>query len=292
MNGYKSKKRVGMKMIMKMPIYLSFILVCLMPQLVSAVSDKVGTIMVEGNYKYLVGKLPDGKTKKLKVVDELETKIGVLRAVFERVSYGLEYYVFLDEKRIQNGAGNIYGIYYIGQQPWVLVGANPGGGKNPNRLSFLKINKDKSATEIKYEPHWVFVSYKRKLDVESSGNRLIIDLGFEDQKKKLAILENDKISIEYSVVGLNAVTPEDCRMLYELAKTECTWEFRREDCKKRTIGMIPSSTVYLSTLDHIASKPGFKQDEFDNECYKACESGVISKYEDFSKSACGHSSSN
>lgn len=272
---------------MKITIYLSLIIACLMSQMAWAVPDESGKIIVDGNNKFLVGTLSDGKTKKLEVADELKTKFGMLRTVFDRVSYGLDFFMFLDGKLIQEGPQHIYGVYYIRQQSWVLVGSNQ-GGMNPNNLSFFKINKDKSASEVKYKEPWVFVSYEQELDVKTEGNRLVVDLGFDDQKQKLAILENDKISIEYKEVKLNAVTSDDCQRLYKIAKSECTWEHTREDCPSRAIGMTPSYVAGLADLKYITSKPGFDQDRFDKECFKACESGVISQYEAFSKSACGY----
>ncbi|MFZ2160841.1 MAG: hypothetical protein WAW02_01360 [Sideroxyarcus sp.] len=272
---------------MKISIYLSLIIVCLMSQMALAVPDESGKIIVKGNYKYLVGTLPDGKKRKLEVADELETKFGVLRTAFDRVSYGLEFFMFLDGKLLQNGITDIYGVYYIGQQPWVLVGSFS-GGMNPKDLSFLKIYEDKSASIITYEKPWVFASYEQELDVKTEDNRLIVDLGFEDQKKKLAILENNKVSIEYKEVNLNAITSDDCQALYRIAKTECTWEHTRENCTSRAIGMTPSNHADLGTLGDITSKPGFAKNGFDDECYKACTSGTVSQYEAFSKSACGY----
>ena len=272
---------------MKISIYLSLIIVCLMTQMAWAVPYENGKIIVEGNNRYLVGTLPDGKTKRLEVADELKTKFGVLRTAYVHSPIGLDFFVFLDGKLLQEGPKHIYGVYYIGQQPWVLVGSNQ-GGMNPNDLSFLKINKDRSASKITYEKPWLFVSYDQELDVKTEDNRLIVDLGFEDQKQKLAILKNNKISVEYKEVKLNAVTPDDCQTLYDLAKGECTWEHTREDCQNRAIGMTPSSVVNLSNLKHVSDKPGFDKDGFDHECLKACVSGEISQYEAFSKSACGY----
>jgi hypothetical protein len=273
--------------IMKITIYLSLIIACLMFQMAWAVPDKDGQIIVEGNNKYLVGALSGGKTKKLEVADELETKFGVLRTVFDRVSYGLAFFMFLDGKLIQEGPQHIYGVYYIGQQPWVLVGSNQ-GGMNPNNLSFFRINKDKSASEVKYKEPWVFVSYDQELNVKTEGNQLVVDLGFDDQKQKLAILENDTIIIEYKEVKLNAVTADDCQELYRIAKGECTWGHTRSDCQNRAIGMTPSSVVNLTNFKYVSGKPGFDKDGFDGECLKACKSGVISQYEAFAKSACGY----
>lgn len=260
--------------------------VCLMFQVAWAAPDENGKIIVEENAKYLIGKLPDGKKRKLEIADELETKFGVLRTAYVRSPIGLDFFVFLGGKLLHEGPCHIYGVYYIGQQPWVLVGTNQ-GGMNPNDLSFLKINKDKSASEITYKGPHFFASYEQVLDVETDGNRLVVDLGFENQKQKLAILENNKISIEYREVNLNALTLEDCRALYGIAKDECTWEHTRSDCQKRAIRMTPSSIVNLSGLKHVSNKPGFDKNGFDDECFKACESGAISQYEDFSKSACG-----
>ncbi|MFC1626430.1 hypothetical protein ACFL19_01865 [Pseudomonadota bacterium] len=272
---------------MRTRIYISLFIVCLISQIASANPDESGKIIVDGNYKYLVGTLPDDTTKKLEVAEELNSKFGVLRTAFDRVPYGLEFYMFLDGKLIQNGVTEIYGVYYIGDQPWVLVGSHL-GGMNPNNLSFLKINTDKSVTKITFNKPFVFVSYEQDLDVKVDGNRLVVDLGFEDQKQKLAVLENDQISIEYKEVKSNEITTDDCQKLYRIANSECTWEHRRNDCQNNAIGMIPSSNADMGSFDHISSKPGFDQKGFDRECLQACKRGVVSEYETFSKSACGY----
>lgn len=250
---------------MNKTIYLLLVIVCLIPLMAWAAPNENSE----------------------EIIDELGTEFGVLRIAMKHVDYGLAFSMFLDGKLIKNGAQKIYGVYYIKQQPWVLIGSGR-EAHNPYDLSFLKINMDKSATEVTYKGSGDFVSWEQELDVKTEDNRLVVDLGYKNQKKKLAILENDKISIEYKKVKLNAVTSDDCNQLYEIAKDECTLEDKRADCIHRAIGIGAGSVVELDMLVDITNKPGFNQKGFDKECLKACESGEMADYKSFSKTACGY----
>ena len=277
---------------MKIRIYITLFVVCFVSQVALANSNESGKIIVEGNYKYIIGTLPDGTTKRLEVTEELATKFGALISAFDRVPYGLEFYIFLDGKLIQNGASEIYGAYYIGEQPWVLIGANP-GGHNPNDLSFLKIHEDRSASEVTFEKPGIFVSYDQELDVKTEEKRLIVDLGLEDKKQKLAILENEKISVVYQELEYKPLSENECRKLYGFAEYHCskkTWklEVYCEEFASTLDKFIGTYPVTGQWVQEIKNQPGFNNEGFYQQCMSAYHAGNISAYDIFSKVVCGH----
>lgn len=255
-------------------------------------------IVKRGNNSFFVKAFEDGTRLYADIRQEVKSNIGVLRVVSKQYSdpirgYGPPRTLLLDNQEIfRSSVGyiRVYGVYNVGKQPWVLIGENCGGsGCRYDDLSFLRIDNGKQAVKVTDSKNEDFFSERNEVKVTEEKSRLVVDLGHSKQKQKVAILENNKVLIEYRDLECKPLTAKECANIYQIAKDNCMSEYAKEDCSKYAVDILPSGNSNVWLLRYIKNEPGFNQKGFDQQCLSACRSGVLSGFGQFSKAACGSS---
>lgn len=168
------------------------------------------------------------------------------------------------------------------QRDIVLFGSNCGGTACPqNQFYFLLLDKSKDP-EIRSEDD--FTAYPDDLKLNVDGDRLLLDLGFQAGKHKVATLQGDQLSIQLENVAKSFLGEENCRWLYDEALSACR-DYRDTDptCQDPQASF---AGYLMRGVAAVGEHPGFMADAFGRRCKIACESDKTVDYPTFAKEVC------
>ncbi len=242
--------------------------------------------------KYFVKTYEDGEVRRAEILDEIDTNIGTLRVVRKEFSCkeGLsdESDLVLNYKEIYGYGGRIriYGAFYLGNSPHILIGVSCSGtGCRIDDLILLIINANGEVKQIGTKD---FYSEDNSIKANLKGNEIIINLGLYKGKEKTAVYRNNEIKILYKKLPYKPLTEEQCTDLYEIAKGCIRLRgIRGFTCEKQAVSFSGSSNADKWNFRYINNEPGFKQELFNAECLNACKTGGLSEYNAFAERLCG-----
>jgi len=158
-------------------------------------------------------------------------------------------------------------------------GSNPG----PDRLYFLILRPDGSADVVGGKDF--YSADNAILKPRLVGDNIVIDLGYEQGKKKTATLQGDEVRIEYQTVGRIPMREEDCKFLYEnIILRDCLNPYKI-GCEN--IGDDSSWSIAVqSTYRLLSQHPGFDAAAFSDMCAKTCQAKQAVPYDEFKERAC------
>lgn len=221
--------------------------------------------------------------------DKMMTRFGQLRVVQSNKEFSQPDKLVLGKRTVmlrEMEYISIYQKFEIGNQDVVLVGVNCGGSGCPNddlSLIVLEANTPpRELTEKNFSSNDGTV--KPRLDEQQ---RLVIDLGFENRKRKVAVY--DGTALKVGLLGAGATTTKpmskgDCEWLYEYGSNSCiTAKDSDPGCRD------PQSTFPGVTMRGVAAMsnhPGFQGKKFDAACVFSCKTGKQVPYAAFRKEVC------
>lgn len=164
----------------------------------------------------------------------------------------------------------------------VMVGSNCGGTGCPENQFYLVIlDKDAQPVVLTKDN---FIAYPDDVKVKADGKDVIIDLGFETGKHKIATLKDKEVQITLQDAPKTFLGEDDCQWLHKEALGGCL-EYRESNTKCTD----PQSEFsgYLSRgVAALANYPGFGQDAFKKFCFTTCDTSKRSDYALFAKEVC------
>jgi len=183
----------------------------------------------------------------------------------------------------------LHGIFRIPGGQAVLVSQNCGGsGCQVDPLSFVllaKHAKSQVLTQVDFnsETHSIRAS-------EKSGT-VIVDLGYYRQKKKVAVLDSEYLSIALKDVPVREMPDDQCKSLYNAADACVRDHTSSIGCFDYSTADFASGGFSGSNAEvwgvRIASHfPGFNRNGFVATCATACRSGKLESYAAFRMLTC------
>ncbi len=117
------------------------------------------------------------------------------------------------------------------------------------------------------------------------GKRMVFDLGYDNQRRKRAILEDERLTIQFEKDSATSVSEEVCETAYD-AYGSCAPDFEPKiDCEMLKEDFV-ASNADMWAVRYASNFPGFNRDGMRSECYAACKSGKLATYEDFRSKVC------
>ncbi|HJV07874.1 MAG TPA: hypothetical protein VJ642_11315 [Chromobacteriaceae bacterium] len=216
----------------------------------------------------------------------LKTRYGTLRLVPSDPELGISDTLMLGKRQLWREEAyhlNLYQRFELGTQDVVLLGSNCGGTGCPNDDLSLVVLAPGQGPRIIGHKH--FYSNDGTVNPQANGKQLVIDLGFENRKRKLAIYDGSTLKIELAAVTARPLNAADCKWTYEYAAAGCV-EAAQSDVSCRS----PQDTfpgVTYRGVAAIAHQPGFKTGNFDKLCVNMCKTRQLVNYNTFRKAVCG-----
>lgn len=222
-----------------------------------------------------------------KTCDVIKTKLGIVKVIKDepslptatltvngrRIFHSKEPYAFLYRSFETNN--------YIA----VLFGENAGGSGTPvDTLYFLLLRSNKKPMIITNKD---FYSADGTMGIKQRRNDIVFDLGFEEKKRKTAMLTSGKVVVRYAIAKVRPMKLEDCKQVYEYASAECLQHKELKlDCNKygrNYMGDSGNSSGFIMGISH---HPGFVDSALGNKCVKTCNTGKIVSFKQFKKDVC------
>jgi tRNA A-37 threonylcarbamoyl transferase component Bud32 len=127
----------------------------------------------------------------------------------------------------------------------------------------------------------LFSSYGSPEVVVVDGARIVLDLGFDTGKRKLAELKGDELRVYWEDAARAFLGDETCTMLHGAALQACSDSKSFDETCDERLGF----TGYLREIYRI-NDPGYNEDRFYSYCRRACRTGKKPAYEEFARSVC------
>lgn len=216
--------------------------------------------------------------------DAVETRFGKLEITRSQPEMPPDTLLLAGKKVFQQEGFYLSLHYYLRQneRDIVLLGSNCGGTACPqNQFYYLILRPD---TEPLLLTDNQFMAIPEDLDLQVDGGQLLLDLGYQAGKHKIATLAGDTLRVTLEAVAKSFLGEENCRWLHEEALGSCR-DYRETDAQ---CGDIQNSFPgYLSRgIAAVAEHPGFVADAFARRCQLACATDSTVDYPTFAKEVC------
>ncbi|PKN51230.1 MAG: hypothetical protein CVU55_13960 [Deltaproteobacteria bacterium HGW-Deltaproteobacteria-13] len=215
--------------------------------------------------------------------DVIKTKFGNVR-VIRSIPELPANIVTVNGKEVFQSGGDyafLYKSFRTSNYIAVLFGENAGGSATPvDTLYFLLLRPNKKPIVIRNKD---FYSADGTMIIKQKNNDVLFDLGFEEKKKKTAILTSGKIVVRYDMVGVLPMELEDCNWLYENSMNECIK--LRSDCEQAR-DYSGDCVATMTGITVLSNHPGFASSALDDICVTACKTGTAITFEQFKKRVC------
>lgn len=180
---------------------------------------------------------------------------------------------------------NIEHLIKLANAEVVLYSTNCGGsGCGISDYGFLVLLPN---TEPKLINHKDFSAYPNDVKVTQEGNIIKVDLGFDQGKRKTAILDKDNLSIQLTASSNTIPVPtEHCEWLYTQALDACIYTKQLDanaDCNNAQ-GTITGGV--MRGIIAMSNYPGFVDKAFDQACVASCNNSQKSTYAEFAATVC------
>lgn len=213
----------------------------------------------------------------------VSTPMGVVRVVPSDEVGALDT-LQLNNARIFSAPGmylRLYGAYPMGQALAVLLDVDCGGSScPPAELHFILLSKGQAAKDITAS---AFQSHDGRVSARSSGDRVIVDLGHVDGKRKTAILEGDQLTVTLSPPVKTAMSRQDCDFLYDAAR-DCIGQ--RQCSQLPEYNYIALSLAAVNSIRGLSNEPGFNAPALAAACISQCETGAPMPLQQFRTRVC------
>ena len=214
----------------------------------------------------------------------IKTKLGVIRVIQGTAGLPADTITF-NGKRVfegQMGYAFLYKSFQTSNYIAVLFGENPGGSGTPvDTLYFLLLRQGSKPSIVTNED---FYSADGIMNIKQKNNDVVFDLGFEEKKRKTAILTSGNVLVQYATVGAIPMKLESCQLLYENSMSECMERKKRNnDCGQAYDGDCHATMTGITVL---SSHPGFVSSALSEICTTVCKTGKAITFEQFKKKVC------
>lgn len=244
----------------------------------------------------------DGSTDIIRVVGSRQTEAGLVRIVQKALDdedeirwppFGSNSLLLGTNEIYGDGdALTIYGSYVIGGKTYLFIGDNCTGSgcRTSGQLAFLLLEGHRRTRTITTKDFFA-ESNSKSFGTKMQDESIVVDLGTSDQSEKLAILKNDRVTIEYQKLPYKPLAREECEELYDLAYDciEMPKYFKDSSCdahgKNYDGNMQGNAGIW--NMRYLRNEPGFNRNAFDKACVNACATGKLDKPQTFGKKVCG-----
>lgn len=178
-----------------------------------------------------------------------------------------------------------HSYFFVNNKEIILFSTGCGGSSCglPDQFYFLIIGADKSVKIISQNDFYNRFGFEPTIQ----GNQIKIDLGYEDKKHKIAVLDRDKLTIKYIPSKKVPIKLESCEYLYEYSSEDCiSYKKIGFDCEKYGRPYNGSSVVAMSWVTGLSNHPGFDASALNDACVKMCNTGVVVLFEEFKQNVC------
>ena len=188
--------------------------------------------------------------------------------------------VWLSSPNIQEGNQ----VFSFTDRDVLLFGAK-GTKYSPDELHFL-ILTPKGVAKVTDEKDF-YSADSTYITPRREGDRIIVDLGYEQQKRKTATLQGDKVLVSYQVAPKTPMREESCKGLYEYI---ILWECVNPPPHKRECETMRDykgvSNIQMTNYRLDSQHPGFDAAAFGEMCVHSCRTNRAVSYEKFEKRVC------
>lgn len=216
--------------------------------------------------------------------DALQTRYGKLATAHSAPDLPADS-LTLDGKEIFRDEGFFVSIqYYIqqDQRDLVLFGANCGGSGCPESHYQFLILDGKSQPQLVSNDN--FYALPGDVSIDTSGLKILLDLGFEAGKRKHAVLDGNALSITLEPAPKEYLGDEKCQWLHTDALNACA-EYHDVD-PKCTEPQSEFAGYLMRGVSGMSDFPGFDADAFNRQCINACITGKPAPFETFAREVC------
>jgi hypothetical protein len=121
------------------------------------------------------------------------------------------------------------------------------------------------------------------------GGDVVIVLGFEDKKNKIARLHGEQLTVEYSTPLPPSPMPDrTCEWLYEASASECIEDTRqfKFECGGIASGYSGRCGRVMTGITALTNHPGFISSALEHVCLQECKTGTEPALPDFKRDVC------
>lgn len=216
-------------------------------------------------------------------LDSVATRFGVLAIGRSDPNATLDT-LLLDGKPVFQQEDMYLSLHYYfrrNEGDIVLFSSNCGGtGCQYDDFYYLLLSPNHAPKTVTAEN---FRTYRENLAPKVEGGNIILDLGYQDGKQKIATLAGETVSIALQVVPKSFIGEQDCRWLYDEALKSCRSLHGTDGCKNPEEAM----PAYLTRgISIIGEHPGFAAEAFTRRCQLACTTDSVVDYPTFAKEVC------
>lgn len=217
-----------------------------------------------------------------------QTRFGNVLVVVVRKGSGAPDTILFNGRNVFESGASYLGFhakYEIGDKDVLLFGINCGGSAcSPDELNFLVLGAE---SEPKIVTTKDFYSADGTIKPRKEKDRVVIDLGFEKGKKKIAILESGKVVMQYTAIDATPMKLEDCQWLYENSIRECIQlKELKLDCEENGRNYSGGCVATMTGITALSNHPGFVSSALGDICVTACKTGKALTFEQFKRKVC------
>jgi len=231
------------------------------------------------------------------IEDRLHSDLGeiqLIRTPYQDGSYGPPKTILLNGKAIFKAPDDepylaLHGIYRLADGQAILVSQNCGGsGCRISPLSFILLAKHAKPRVL---TRGDFNSETNQIVATDKSGKVVVDLGYYRQQKKIAVLDSGRLSITLTDSSIRELPDNQCKYLFG-AVDVCTRDFNSSGkCVDYSTadfgnGEFIGSNADVWTVRYVSHLPGFNRSGFIESCMSACKSGAVESYEAFRSRAC------
>ena len=195
--------------------------------------------------------------------------------------------LMLNGKSIYKAQGSalfLYKLFTLGTNDIVLMGSScAGAGCSTHEFSFLII-PPRDAPKLVHNNE--LYGYENAVTYKQSGNKIILNLGFSNGKRKLATYQNGEISIDWQTVAAKPLDATHCEWLHTEAMQACI-DANKDDANCDDPESNFSDLIARGT-NAMVDYPGYNATGFTEQCKQACQTGRIASYSNFKSAICGY----
>ena len=218
-------------------------------------------------------------TQTVVALDKVQTKYGII----EIKSIGeIEKGVFYRNKVIfqqDGGYLDLEGVFHVGDSEIILVRNSNGGSGTIDTFFFVILTPDSKPIVLEE-----FMAQQNEIEPIQQGEKIIIDLGYNEGAHEVLTLHNktQSISRDKSAWKSKPADEDDCNYLYnEIYKPYV----QGRDCQEapEEIGGMATARAYYS----LSNDPHFDLGKFQSLSAKSCQQANLITYSQFKQSICG-----
>ena len=186
--------------------------------------------------------------------------------------------------RKENFYLGIYGVYKFASSDLVLLGVNCGGsGCTNDDLVIVSVDAN---GKLAFTEDKQLQSSDGAVIASQSGEKLLLDLGYENGKKKKATFQDGTLLI--SLERPRATPPLSksyCEWVYDSALDGCITAKRDDPSCSDPQSTFPM--VLVRGLNTVSQHPAFVAEKFSDVCRQVCATGRAPRFEPFKVGFCG-----